>query len=123
MPARPGWLAPAAKREWSRLAPDLVRLGLLTPIDRIEFSMICQCWALYEEANKDIQENGTTFTTETGYQGPRPSVALMVKMMDKIIQLGAKFGLSPSDRARIDLPMPEEEDEFTAFLKKQRGDD
>ncbi len=123
VPTRPAWLLPEAKREWNRIVPELHRLGLLTVIDRAELAAYCQCWAMYVEAVLDIREHGTTFETQTGYQGPRPSVAIMVKMLDKVLAFAARFGLSPADRSRIDLPMLEEEDEFTTFLKKQRGDE
>ena len=123
IPTRPEWLLPEAKREWNRIVPELYRLGLLTVVDRAELAAYCQSWAMYVDAVLDIRENGTTFETQTGYQGPRPSVALMVKMMDKILAFAARFGLSPADRSRVKLPQVEEEDEFTAFLKKQRGDD
>jgi len=89
----------------------------------MEFSILCQSWAIYEDMVKDTRENGMSFITPNGYEAPRPSVGTMVRMVAIISRLGAKFGLSPSDRARIDLPAPEEEDEFTQFLKKQRGDD
>jgi len=123
IPTRPKWLLPEAKREWNRVAPELYRLGLLTAVDRAELAGYCQCWAMYVDAVRDIQEHGTTFQTETGYQGPRPSVAIMVKMLDKVLAFSSRFGFSPADRARISAPVPEEEDEFTAFLKKQRGDE
>jgi P27 family predicted phage terminase small subunit len=120
-PSRPDWLLPEAKREWSRLAPELERLGLLTGVDRAAFASYCQCWAMYVDAVKDVEKSGTFKTLESGYEMPRASVGIAVKMLEKLSALGAKFGLSPSDRARISIPEPKKEDEFDSFLKGKSG--
>lgn len=122
IPTRPDWLSPEAKREWSRLAPKLDKLGLLaSEIDRGAFAAYCQTWATYVQAVKDLQERGTIQTAESGYESPRASVGIMVKMLEKLSALGAKFGLSPSDRARISVPEPPKKDEFDEFLKKGKS--
>lgn len=121
MPSRPEWLLPEAKREWSRLAPELERLGLLTPVDRAAFAAYCQSWAMYVQALKDIEEHGTTFVTDKGYEGPRPSVGIASKMLEKMAVYGAKFGLSPSDRARLAIPEKPAEDPFAEFLKAKQA--
>lgn len=123
IPTRPGWLSPEAKHEWSRLSAELEHLGLLTIVDRGAFAAYCQSWALYVDAVKDLVDNGTSFTTAKGYEGPRPAVGMMVKMLSAMSRFGGKFGLSPADRAKIDLPKPEAEDEFSNFLKgkQKRG--
>ena len=120
IPTRPGWLSPEAKREWNRLVPELAELGLLAKIDRALISAQCQCWAMYVDAIKDTQENGTTFTTDKGYVGQRPSVAIAARMLEKMNQLSAKFGLTPADRSKMAMPELKEEDPFAEFLSKGR---
>jgi len=118
VPTRPGWLLPEAKREWSRIVPELDRLGLLAKIDRAMLSMWCQCWGLYVEAVKDIDENGISYMTDKGNEVQRPSVGVMNKMIEKMTSLSARFGMTPSDRSRISVPKPEAKDEFADFLGK-----
>jgi len=68
---------------------------------------------------KDIAENGTSFgPTESGYEGPRPSVGIAVKMLEKMSVLDGKFGLTPSDRSRLDIPMPKETSDWDAFQEE-----
>jgi P27 family predicted phage terminase small subunit len=119
VPTRPGWLAPEAKREWNRVVPELRRLGLLARIDRAMLVMWCETWGIFVEADRDIHENGSTFKTETGYVGPRPEVGIRFKAIEKLSQLSARFGMSPSDRAKMSAPPIEEENEFAKFLKGQ----
>jgi P27 family predicted phage terminase small subunit len=117
-PTRPAWLLPEAKREWARIVPELERLGLLAKVDRALIASYCQCWARYVEAQQDIAENGSTFTTDKGYEGPRPSVGIAAKMLEKLLAISARFGFTPSDRARIHVPEPEQKDPFEEFLRE-----
>ena len=104
IPTRPGWLLPEAKREWNRIVPQLSALGLLTVLDRGAVAGGCQWWAMYVDAVKDIALNGTTYTTDTGYQGPRPSVGLALKSWQQYLAFCARFGLTPADRSRLSVP-------------------
>lgn len=95
---------------------------MLAKVDRAMFAAFCQCWGMYVEAVQDIAENGTTFTTETGYEVQRPSVGIAIKMLEKATQLGAKFGFTPSDRSKISLSELPNENAVVAFLRQKRGD-
>jgi P27 family predicted phage terminase small subunit len=117
VPSRPEWLLPEAKREWNRIVPELERLGLLAKVDRALIAAYCQCWARYVAAEKDIRANGESYVTDKGYEGPRPSVAIARAMIEKLTALSAKFGFTPSDRARIRVPEPEQKDPFEEFLR------
>lgn len=119
VPSRPEWLSPEAKREWSRLAPELERMGLIAVVDRAMFSAFCQSWATYTEMVQDLRENGTSYQTDKGYQAPRPEVGILFKALDAMRRLSALFGLTPADRGRIHLGVDEQEDEFTKFLKQK----
>lgn len=123
VPTRPEWLSAEAKREWRRVAPELARLGLLTKVDRALLAAYCECWAQYVAAVKDIRKHGTTFTTDKGYEGPRPAVGIAAKMIEKMGQLSAKFGFTPSDRAKLAMPEPKQEDPFDAFLKRKASNE
>ncbi len=116
IPTRPEWLLPEAKREWNRLVPQLATLGLLTLLDRGAIAGGCQWWAMFVDAVKDIEANGTTFETDTGYQGPRPSVALAIKSWQQYLAFCSRFGLTPSDRSRLRIPEKASADPFSEFL-------
>ena len=117
IPSRPEWLSPEAKREWNRVTRELDRIGLLAKVDRALLASYCDCWGRYVEAVKDLRENGTTFTTDKGYQGPRPSVGIAQKALQQMMQLSARFGFTPADRSKMAAPSVEEEDPMEAFIK------
>lgn len=125
VPSRPEWLSPEAKREWNRVAPELHAQRLLALIDRALLSAYCECWAQYVAAVKDIHENGSSFTTDKGYQAPRPAVGIARAMLEKMMQLSARFGFTPSDRAKMAVPEPQEENPVLKFIeiRKAAGDD
>lgn len=102
-PSRPEWLLPEAKREWSRIMPELERLGLLTIIDRAALAGYCQEWARYVEAERALIQEGTTFTTPSGYIQQRPEVAIAKKSLQLVRAFCAEFGLTPSSRSRMSV--------------------
>ena len=48
----PAWLMPEAKKEWKRLAPSLIAMGVLTEHDMEAFAGYCQAYARWREAEE-----------------------------------------------------------------------
>ncbi len=105
-PRCPGWLAPAAKSEWKRLAKTLVRLGVLTELDRGVFSSYCQSWAKWQEAERAIQKHGLVIRTKTGYVMQSPVVSIAKQERKAMLEAGSELGLSPAARTRLDVKIP-----------------
>lgn len=120
-PTRPEWLSPEAKREWTRLVAEFNSIGLLTKVDRMTLTALCQNWADYVDAVADLREHGWSTVTESGYEAPRPAVAKMHKALDKVLTIGAKYGITPSDRARMAIPEKPPADPFADFLNRKDG--
>ncbi len=119
-PSMPRWLSKDARREWRYIVRELQAMGLLAKPDRALLAAYCECVAEYVACMKDVQEHGLYYETEKGYQGPRPALSHSVKMVEKLMQLSARFGLSPSDRAKLAAPQVHEADPFAEFLAKAR---
>lgn len=117
-PTRPGWLLPEAKREWSRIVPELRRLGLLTKVDRAALASYCQCWARLVEAQQVLDRKGLTFETPNGYIQQRPEVAMTHKLMSLLKAFLIEFGLTPASRSRLQVESEKEEDPFAEFLAR-----
>lgn len=101
---RPSWLLPEAKREWSRLVPQLERWGL-GGVDRMALAMLCQEWARYVGLQKELAEMASlTFATDKGYVAAVPEVGMANRALQNVRRLCAEFGLTLSSRGRIVIP-------------------
>jgi P27 family predicted phage terminase small subunit len=102
---------PEAKREWSRIVPELERLGLLTLVDRGALAAYCQAYGRAVQAEKTLLKEGLNFTTPNGYIQQRPEVAIAQKSWQAVRAFAAEFGLTPSARSRLSVQKPEDEAE------------
>ena len=101
-PSCPTWLHREAKREWRRIVPELVRLGLLAEVDRAALAAYCQSYATWWRMERDIEENGDVqINARSGLESARPQVAMRDKALDTMRRLLAEFGLTPSSRTRV----------------------
>ena len=82
IPDRPKWLRGEGKKQWEKHVPELVRMGVLTPIDGELFATYCQIRGEYIISVR----RGTPFTAS---------------MISQMRALGSSFGLEPSSRSRI----------------------
>jgi P27 family predicted phage terminase small subunit len=99
-PATP--LSDGAQEIWRRLAPDLIKQGCLTAWDVDLFSVFCDAAALYYECRALM---GTDYSVTGSVKNAvvNPHYRIMRDCAETMARLGARFGLSPSDRAGIDI--------------------
>ena len=79
------------------------RDGLLSPIDARALAIYCIAWQRCEDAEDEIARDGITCMGEKGGQYPHPAVGIQNKALDTITRIGAKFGMTASDR--VGLPV------------------
>lgn len=99
--ARAGDVAAEVWRE--TVARLSMRDGLLSPIDGRALAVYCIAWQRFEDAEDEIARDGITCMGEKGGQYPHPAVGIQNKAMDTIVRVGAKFGMTASDR--VGLPV------------------
>jgi P27 family predicted phage terminase small subunit len=106
-PYIPEWLDDIAVNEWKRLAPKLVKLGLLTEIDTIPFAMLVQEYSDVIQLRGYIKENGRTFnhvnTKGEANETTRPEVYMLQKATQMLKSLTVEFGLTASSRGRLEI--------------------
>lgn len=113
----PDWLSDEAKAEWNRLAPKLTMLGLLTAQDEMSFAAYCQAYAKWKDAEIFMNNNGTIVRTDSGYWQQVPQVSISSQNLKIMMALSARFGLTPADRARLDLEvLPNQNDPLDKLL-------
>lgn len=87
-PVKPKTMKGEASRHWDSIVPSLVETGVATAQDTPALIRLCEFWAEYEAA----KEQGTK---------DRIRLMMMVAAHKQWIDLASRFGLTPSDRARI----------------------
>lgn len=121
IPTRPDWLAPEAKREWTRITHELVAMGLLAKADRAALANYCLWWSILVDAVRILKRDGLTFKMEnTGYIQQRPEVAIAQKAAMLCKGFLTEFGLTPASRSRIAVPAREKADPLMEYLASPR---
>lgn len=119
-PSCPRFLSREARKEWRRLAPELERLGLLTRLDRAAFAAMCQSWGHWVQAEKLMEGQCPVGRDKrTGEIITHPAYLVAKQAMEQMRKLLPEFGLTPSSRSRLDLPVVEEWGSFDEFLRSK----
>src|SRR5262249_2357133 len=117
----PPWLPATAKREWKRLAPRLMEVGLLTPLDVACFACYCLSVASVITLTQRIEAEGATYEAN-GLTKHSPLVPMRAQAMQGVRLFGERFGCAPLSRQRLDVPgPPQPPDPFEQFLSDIGG--
>jgi phage terminase small subunit len=95
VPTPPRDLKGAALKFWKRVAPELVRAGIAKAIDAPELTLMCQWHARSEKYGRQLDR---LQPTARAFQAIFLAAHLAATRFNKI---SSKFGLNPTDRARI----------------------
>ena len=124
-PKPPVWLPKEAKKIWKEHVPKLEPLGLLTEIDRLQFTSLCLAAANIKLYQQEIERKGAVmkYTTKTGdiYEQARPETSLLHKSIEIVNKLSGKFGLSPADRVGLGVKPKDKTDDFEEFLNRGKA--
>lgn len=109
-PRCPTWLDEEAKLAWKHVVPQLERMGVLTRIDGNALTRYCQLWARWKKAELFVQKHGDVYPLKdesgrTNCLMPFPQVAIANKLAAQLTRLEQEFGMTPSARTRISVPV------------------
>jgi P27 family predicted phage terminase small subunit len=119
-PVCPEWLSAEAKAVWQDVAPELLRLKLLSIVDGGALAAYCEAVAEFGWATRTLAKEGRVIRMKkSGYRLPHPCVAMQRSAWQGIRSFAALFGLDPADRSRLQVPGEpgKEVDEFEQFLR------
>jgi P27 family predicted phage terminase small subunit len=121
-PPCPDWLSADAKAKWVELAPELLRMGLLTVLDGAAFACYCQSWAEYHLATRALAKEGRTYKLKNGCRATHPMVNQQKSALKSLRDFAALFGLEPSSRTRLKVVrQPEDADPAEQFFNDGKG--
>ncbi|PEL80046.1 phage terminase small subunit P27 family [Bacillus wiedmannii] len=104
----PTWLDSIAKKEFKRIAGELLDLDVITNIDVNALARYCDAYSDYVVATKIVREEGlmveyTNKAAETN-KVAHPLLAKKKQFHEQMKSLEVEFGLTPSARAKIVIP-------------------
>jgi P27 family predicted phage terminase small subunit len=108
----PKGLSRGALAIWRELAPDMVAKGVIKSWDPQEFAILCDGVARHRHAAQMLDTEGEVveypvFNKNGDLTGHRPAknhwFAVWKETADVVGRYGARFGLSPSDRAGLSI--------------------
>ena len=108
MPPCPGHLDDVARLEWRRTGRKLLKLGVLTEIDRSALAAYCVAWSRWVEAEAQLARTGTVIKAKTGGFMQSPYLPIANKAMEQMMRLLTEFGMTPSSRSRVEGRVQEE---------------
>ena len=108
VPEPPIHLGDDGRAEWSRVAPELLHLGLLTVVDFSALSAYCQAYdrwvvaerLLAEMAAADPKRRALLVKTQGGF-GQNPLVRVAATAARDMMSFAAQFGLTPTARRHL----------------------
>ena len=120
-PAAPRHLRKRAREAWSYLSGVLDEMGVLTLADKLALENLCEAVADLRNARdalaarRDLVYKSTTMTGVM--HRPYPEVAMVADADRRVAMWLSRFGLTPSDRAKVTAADKIEEDPAEAFLR------
>lgn len=126
-PEMPKGMSTFARREWKRVVPLLLELGMLTNLDRAVLEGYCEAYGESKQAQKIIRRFGLTVVNSRGDVKPHPAVGIRDKAQKRMKSFAIELGLSVPSRTRFNVA-PKKPDgsndnkqtALKAFLNKRR---
>lgn len=102
--APPVWLKRDGLKVWNRLAPNVARLKLLTPVDAESFARYCRNLARWLKMQDVLDKEGAVYESESAHgklKRAHPAFLIGDRLARLLEQQEAVFGLNPAERQRI----------------------
>jgi P27 family predicted phage terminase small subunit len=116
-PQMPDWLGPDAQALWRSVVPALANRGVATSVDAAELGALCDWFARYRTAIRAL--DAVTDIKSTEYYRLQILAGAAFKNFSTT---ASKFGLNPSDRARLCLSEPRKDNGLSGFARIRNED-
>lgn len=127
-PEMPKGMPKPARREWRRIVPLLLNLGVLAETDGLALAAYCQAHALVEQAQKEIDAHGLTFIQKfenkegdivDGDIKANPAVTIFMQAQKVMKSFLIEFGLTPASRRNLKINKKAAGDPMEAFMNRK----
>ena len=101
IPKAPPGMDDEAHKWWKYYAPRLVKVRVLTALDRETLAVFCTAAARRAKAEIEIAKTGEVVKSPAGFATVNPWVNIATKAAELMLRYGQELGLSPASRTRI----------------------
>ena len=117
----PLWLGKHGKKFYKRVAPELIRLGLLTELDEMAFELLCATYERARHTQELLIQEGLVAPDERKLPRKNPLWQIHRESVAQFFKMAAEFGLEPSGRAKLDItvidPDEKESSKLSSLIK------
>jgi P27 family predicted phage terminase small subunit len=115
------WLSDKGKRNFRSACEMLIGKDLLNVANVQLVAMMAEEFATYEEASRELKDNGKTMTIETktgSYEQVSPWVGIRNQALKNYKDLASLFGMDPLSQQKIGPATKDPKDPFEEMQKK-----
>ena len=117
-PTAPDYLGDVGKKEWRRMAKELVKMKVLTKVSLAGLGAYCGAFEVFTIAYKSVLEDGTIMMNGRGQPVQNPNMRIATAQQDAMRKWLSEFGATPSSMTRVQLPKEDKTvDPLAEFLK------
>lgn len=129
IPAAPRWFSKAAREEWYRIKPHLVKMNVFSSAYRAAIVAYCSKWGEYVEAEQFLRSQGQSTYVIRDKDGKIKTVAAFPQVrvsqnaLADAIRYAKELGLTPSTAGHLDADLPEKaplEDDDSHWFDKYK---
>jgi P27 family predicted phage terminase small subunit len=112
MPAPPARLDEPAQQYWTKIGAELCKAWVLRESDLPEFEVLSVHAGIFEEACRELKEEGIVYTDKNGQKRRHPALMILKQATDVLDRLEAKFFLTPKSRHSAGLTEQTDPDNY-----------
>ncbi|MGE7828975.1 phage terminase small subunit P27 family [Paenibacillus sp. NPDC093718] len=116
----PGWLTDkVAKKEYKRIASELVKIGLITNLDVTTLASYCNAYVAYLKATEQLANEPLVVeqTNKAGFTNyvENPLIRIQLKYSDEMKKHATQMGLTINSRLKLVVPTQPEKKKKSKF--------
>lgn len=115
-PTCPAWMSVEAKREWKIALRELDHMKLVAASDRAALVTLVQAIVMHRRASELVDKGGILIKSRDGGLVKNPAAQVVRDTATTILRVSEQYRLTPSARARMSMPQPEEDEIARRFL-------
>lgn len=120
IPKPPIYLPTEAKKEWKRIVPQLMSLGLLTDLDVSGLAAYCNAFSTWVDAVRQLKGAAMIVPGARGGLISNPLLKVASDAQSEMKKWLCEFGMTPSARSRVAaVPAADEVDPLDALINRK----